>query len=77
MIKLSKDIFINMEKEIFKGNLLDIGMDNQGIIYNIYKEFNDNVNVEYVSGKEEGKNIKEDYYDNCILLFSLDRKSVV
>lgn len=64
MIKLSKDIFINMEKEIFKGNLLDIGMDNQGIIYNIYKEFNDNVNVEYVSGKEEGKNIKEDYYDN-------------
>lgn len=69
MIKLSKDIFINMEKEIFKGNLLDIGMDNQGIIYNIYKEFNDNVNVEYVSGKEEGKNIKEDYYDNCILLF--------
>lgn len=76
MIKLSKDIFINMEKEIFKGNLLDIGMDNQGIIYNIYKEFNDNVNVEYVSGKEEGKNIKEDYYDNCILLFS-DRKSVV
>ncbi|WP_087877521.1 hypothetical protein [Clostridium autoethanogenum] len=73
MIKLSKDIFINMEKEIFKGNLLDIGMDNQGIIYNIYKEFNDNVNVEYVSGKEEGKNIKEDYYDNCILLFSFNK----
>ncbi len=73
MIKLSKDIFINMEKEIFKGNLLDIGMDNQGIIYNIYKEFNDNINVEYVSGKEEGKNIKDDYYDNCILLFSFNK----
>lgn len=73
MIELSKNIFINMEKQIFKGNLLDIGTKNQGIIYNVYKEFNDNVNVEYLSGKEEGKTIKEDYYDNCILLFSFNK----
>ena len=58
-----------MENEIFKGNLLDVGLDNQGIVYNVYKQFNDNINVEYISGKDERKNIMEDYYDNCILLF--------
>ncbi|NEZ45919.1 class I SAM-dependent methyltransferase [Clostridium niameyense] len=65
-----KEIFINMEKEIFRGNLLDIGRDNYGIIYNIYKKYNDDINLEYVTGEQEKENIKENYYDNCILLFS-------
>jgi hypothetical protein len=65
-----KEVFINMENEIFRGNLLDVGLDNYGIVYNIYKEFNHEINVEYVSGEDEGKYIKEDYYDLCILLFS-------
>lgn len=59
-----------MEKEIFRGNVLDIGLENYGIVYNIYKQYNDNINVEYVSGKEEKENIKEDFYDSCIMLFS-------
>lgn len=62
-----------MEHEIFRGNVLDIGLDNYGIIYNIYKEFNDNVTVEYISGKEEEENIKEDGYNSCILLFSFSK----
>ncbi|CAB1245464.1 class I SAM-dependent methyltransferase [Clostridium sp. WLY-B-L2] len=70
---MNRNIFINMENEIFKGNLLDVGLDNQGIVYNVYKQFNDNINVEYISGKDERKNIMEDYYDNCILLFSFDK----
>lgn len=70
---MSKTIFINMENQIFRGNLLDVGLHNEGIIYNIYKEFNDNINVEYINGKEEEENIKEDYYDNCILLFSFNK----
>ncbi|MFL0196333.1 class I SAM-dependent methyltransferase [Clostridium sp. WILCCON 0269] len=70
---MSKTIFINMENQIFRGNLLDVGLENQGIVYNIYKEFNDDVNIEYINGKEEEKNIKENYYHNCILLFSLNK----
>lgn len=70
---MSKTIFMNMENQIFRGNLLDVGLHNEGIIYNIYKEFNDNVNVEYISGKEEEQSIKKEYYDNCILLFSFNK----
>lgn len=65
-----KETFINMEHEIFRGNLLDIGTDNYGIIYNIYKEYDKDSNLEYINGEEEKENIKEGYYDNCILLFS-------
>lgn len=65
-----KEIFINMENEVFHGNLLDIGLENNGIVYNIYKEFNHNINLEYISGEDQGKNILEGYYDLCILLFS-------
>lgn len=67
---IKKEVFINMENEIFRGNLLDVGLDNNGIVYNIYKEFNHEINIEYVSGEEEGRNIKQNYYDLCILLFS-------
>ncbi|HBC97446.1 MAG TPA: hypothetical protein DC034_11715 [Clostridium sp.] len=70
---MNKSIFINMENEIFKGSLLDIGLSNQGIVYNIYKQFNDDINVEYINGKDEQENIRENYYDNCIMLFSFDR----
>ncbi|EJO5345997.1 class I SAM-dependent methyltransferase [Clostridium botulinum] len=65
-----KEVVINMENEIFRGNLLDIGTDNYGIIYNIYKQYNEDSNLEYINGAGEKENIKEGYYDNCILLFS-------
>lgn len=67
---MKKDIFINMEREIFRGNILDIGLENHGIFYNIYKQYNDDVNVEYLSGKEGKEKISEDFYDSCILFFS-------
>lgn len=69
---MKKNIFISMEREIFRGNILDIGMENQGIFYNIYKQYNDDINVEYISGKEGKKNIHENFYDSCILFFSLN-----
>ncbi|MBV7273245.1 class I SAM-dependent methyltransferase [Clostridiaceae bacterium UIB06] len=69
---MKKNIFISMEREIFRGNILDIGMENQGIFYNIYKKYNDDINVEYISGKEGKKNIHENFYDSCILFFSLN-----
>jgi ubiquinone/menaquinone biosynthesis C-methylase UbiE len=69
---LKKEVFINLEKEIFKGNLLDIGFSNYGIIYNIYKQFNDDSSVvEYIEGKEASIAIKEGTYDTCALFFTL------
>lgn len=65
-----KEVFINMEKEIFRGSILDIGLQNHGVIYNIYKQYNEDLNIEYINGKDEEDNIKEEFYDNCILLFS-------
>lgn len=68
---MKKDTFINMEKEIFSGNVLDIGLKNYGIIYNIYKEYNDEVAVEYVSGKNDEKSIENGFYDFSILFFTM------
>ncbi len=69
-VGIIKEIVINMENEIFRGNLLDIGTDNYGIIYNIYKQYNEDSNLQYINGADEKENIKLGYYNNCILLFS-------
>jgi hypothetical protein len=68
--ELKKQIVINMEKEVFKGNVLDIGYKNTGIIYNVYKHLNEDANIEYINGDDEKENIKKGEYDSCILLFS-------
>lgn len=59
-----------MEKEMFKGNVLDIGYKNTGIVYNVYKHLNEEANIEYINGNDEKGNIKKGEYDSCILLFS-------
>jgi len=69
---MKREVFINLEKEIFKGNLLDIGFSNHGIIYNICKEYIDDRScVEYVEGKDDKKKIKEGSYDTCALFLTL------
>ncbi|MCM8711334.1 class I SAM-dependent methyltransferase [Clostridium sp. SYSU_GA19001] len=67
-----KDIFINMQQEVFTGNVLDIGTDNYGVIYSLYKQYNDGAVIEYVHGREERELIEKGSYDSCILLFSLN-----
>lgn len=69
---MKKDIFINMQQEVFTGNVLDIGMDNYGIIYSLYKKYNEEAALEYIEGKEESSLIEKEKYDSCILLFSLN-----
>lgn len=69
---MKKEIFINLEKEIFKGNILDIGFSNHGIMYNIYKQYiDDDSSVEYIEGKEEKIRIKAGAYDICALFLTL------
>jgi len=69
---LKREVFINLEKEIFKGNLLDIGFSNHGIIYNICKQYiDDSKSVEYIEGKEEKIKIDEGSYDTCVMFLTL------
>lgn len=63
-------VFINMEKEIFRGDVLDIGFENYGIVYSVCKSFQDEIAVDYVDNiKEQGKAFKESY-DSCVMFFS-------
>jgi ubiquinone/menaquinone biosynthesis C-methylase UbiE len=69
---LKKEVFISLEKEIFKGNILDIGFSNHGIIYNIYKQYiDDDTSIEYLEGKEEKLRIEKEQYDVCALFLTL------
>ena len=69
---MKKEVFINLEKEIFKGNLLDIGFSNYGIIYNIYKQNTDEgSSLSYIEGKQEKMEIEEGVYDLCAMFFTL------
>lgn len=72
-INNKKNLFINMQQEVFTGNVLDIGMDNYGIVYNLYKKYNDEASIEYIHGKEEKNFIEKNSYDSCIMLFSLSQ----
>lgn len=60
-----------MEREVLTGNVLDIGNENHGIVYSLYKHYNDDAAIEYVSGKEGSRELVKNSYDTCILLFSL------
>lgn len=68
---MNKEIELELSQEMFNGNVLDIGVNNNGIIYNVYKHFNKDIEVEYINGKEEEENIEKGYYDSCVLFFTL------
>jgi hypothetical protein len=71
LYNIGKDIYIDMQNEVLSGDILDVGLDNYGIIYNLYKLQNKDANLEYIQGREEKKFIHKESYDSCILLFSL------
>lgn len=68
---MMKEIFINMEKEVFTGDVLDIGFQDYGIVYNLLKKDNDISAIEYINSREDKTNLQESIYDNCVMLFSL------
>ena len=68
---MRKDLFISLEKEIYSGNVLDIGLSNYGVVYNIYKHYNKSYSIDYFEGEEGESFIEKGVYDNCILFFAL------
>ena len=67
------NLTIDMKEVCFKGNTLDVGNDNYGIIYNILKSTEDEVSVDYYVENIENGNM--DLYDNGVLFFSLSQVS--
>jgi hypothetical protein len=65
--------FIDMRNIEICGNVLDMGLENCGIIYNIYKLKNNESNFEtrYIEGSKKMEGIEESYYDCCINFFTL------
>lgn len=67
---IEEEILINLENQRFKGNVLDVGFSNYGIAYNIYKLSNKEFNVEYINGNDNTVNVKENYYDSCVMFLA-------
>lgn len=67
---MENNYILNLEEQEFHGDVLDIGFENKGIIYNIYKKGNDTNSIDYVEGNKNLQIPKKDF-DTCVLLFCL------
>lgn len=67
---MNKTIVLNMNDVNFEGNILDVGGENYGIIYNIKKFLDEEIAVDYV---DDSKAMGTFEYDTCVLFFSLGK----
>lgn len=65
---------IDMNNLDLKGDIIDVGIKNYGIIYKLCKQNGDEIAVEYVEDEEKGL-ISKDCYDTAVLFFSLGQLS--
>jgi hypothetical protein len=70
---VKKEVIINLQREELKGDILDAGLDNYGVIYNLLKDQNVDLNVEYVDKENDREFLQEGAYDTVTLFFSLSR----
>ncbi|WP_343216372.1 class I SAM-dependent methyltransferase [Clostridium simiarum] len=63
---------IDLKSFKFKGNVLDIGEENHGIVYNLFKNNEeDESTVDYIEGSENKSVLEKEYYHNVVLFFYL------
>ncbi|MFD3156400.1 class I SAM-dependent methyltransferase [Haloimpatiens sp. FM7330] len=62
---------LDIRKYKFDGNILDIGYDNYGIVYNLCKKNSEKLDIEYADDRSKKDCIKNNMYDYCILFFAL------
>lgn len=68
---MGKTLVINMKDVKLEGDVLDVASDNRGVIYNIYKEIDDEISIDYVD--DSNRNIlKRRKYDACTFFFNLN-----
>ena len=70
-IKAIEDsVQIDMQDLDLKGDVIDVGVKNYGIIYKLCKQYEDEVALEYLMD-EEKMLIEREYYDTAVLFFTL------
>lgn len=68
-----ESLFVSLEKEVFRGNVLDITYGNQGIIYKANKYYDNFIDVDYLDNATSRSCDNEEYYDSCIVFFTLNK----
>lgn len=68
---MKKTLVINMKGFKIEGNILDVSEENTGVIYNISKETESELSIDYVDS--QSKNVlKRRLYDACTFFFDLN-----
>lgn len=70
-VETKEYVKIDMRNLQIKGDVIDIGVKNYGIIYKMCKETFDEVALDYVIGEEKNL-IEKGQYDTAILFFTLN-----
>lgn len=68
---MARTINLDMSEVEFKGDVLDIGRENYGIIYNLLKHNEDEISVDYILNESHEDEKNEDKYDTAVIFFSL------
>lgn len=67
-----ENLFLSLEKEVFRGNVLDITYNGQGIIYLVNKYYDNSIEIDYLDNDiDKIVNNTKGYYDSCVMFFSL------
>ena len=69
---MGKTLIINLQDLNLQGDILDVGEENFGVIYNISKEVQNEISVDYVSS-ENKENLAHRKYDACTFFFNLNK----
>lgn len=64
-----KTYTIDLSNIVFSGNLLEVNDRYEGIIYNLFKNSNDEVAVDYLDNEE--KKAEKEFYENIVLFFHI------
>ncbi|MBD7909949.1 MULTISPECIES: hypothetical protein [Clostridium] len=68
---MGKKILINLNNVHIEGDILDVSRENSGIIYNISKDAEEEVSVDYVD-LDSRKILNRRTYDACTFFFNLN-----
>ncbi|NME82744.1 hypothetical protein [Clostridium sp. SM-530-WT-3G] len=68
---MGKTLVINMEDVELKGDILDVGEKNLGVIYNLSKDIEDELSLDYIDNDSKIE-LKDRKYDACTFFFELN-----
>ena len=68
-----EELVVDLQNEGLEGNVLDIGVNNLGIVYNMCKSSEDEVTVDYFEEDVDGKCSYKNCYDVAVLFFTIGK----